>query len=65
VVELGVRKLAQVCDRLGLEIIVRPRQQRLTLHEAYAKNKAERTASFKETDAVLARLNAGPKETHG
>ena len=65
VVELGMRKLAMVCDRLGLEIVVRPRAQRLTLHEAYARNKEEREAAFKETDTVLARLNADSKETHG
>lgn len=65
VVELGMRKLAMVCDRLGLEIVVRPRAQRLTLHEAYAKNKEEREVAFKETDSVLARLNTDSKETHG
>lgn len=65
VAELGMRKLAMVCERLGLEIVVRPRAQRLTLHEAYAKNKEERAAAFRETDTVLAQLNADSKETHG
>lgn len=59
--ELGVRKLAQLCDRLGLEITVRPRQAVPTLHEAYARNKAERDAAFRETDAALAKLKATPR----
>lgn len=54
--ELGVRKLAQICERLGLEVIVRPRNPRLTLHEAYARNRQERQNAFKETDATLAKL---------
>lgn len=56
--DLGIRKLAQIADRLGLEITVRPRRP-LTLHEAYARNRAERQAAFRETDAVLAQLNPG------
>jgi transcriptional regulator with XRE-family HTH domain len=56
IAELGVRKLAQVCDRLGLEVIVRPRNPRLTLHEAYTRNRQERQTAFKETDATLAKL---------
>jgi transcriptional regulator with XRE-family HTH domain len=54
--ELGVRKLTQICDRLGLEVVVQPRHPRLTLHEAYARNRQERQAAFKETDATLAKL---------
>jgi HTH-type transcriptional regulator/antitoxin HipB len=54
--ELGIRKFAQVADRLGLEITVRPKRARLTLHEAYAQNRAERASAFKETDAVVANL---------
>ncbi|MDI1247248.1 MAG: helix-turn-helix transcriptional regulator [Lacunisphaera sp.] len=54
--ELGVRKLAQICDRLGLEVIVRQRNPRLTLHETYARNRQERQTAFKETDATLAQL---------
>lgn len=53
--ELGVRKLAQLCDRLGLEISVHPRRP-LTLHEAYEKNRAERRVALRETDEVLAKL---------
>ena len=53
--ELGVRKLAQLCDRLGLEIVVRSRGP-LRLHEAYDKNRKERLETFRETDAVLANL---------
>jgi transcriptional regulator with XRE-family HTH domain len=59
--ELGVRKLAQLCDRLGLEVTVRRRQAIGTLHDAYARNKAEREAAFRETDAALARLKAKPE----
>ena len=54
--ELGIRKFSQVADRLGLEISVRPKNARLTLHEAYARNREERTNAFKETDATLANL---------
>lgn len=53
--ELGIRKLAQVCNRLGLEILVQPRRT-LTLHEAYEKNRQERREAFRETDATLAKL---------
>ena len=61
IAELGVRKLAQICDRLGLEVAVRSRHPRLTLHEAYARNRQERQAAFKETDATLAKLNPVPR----
>lgn len=57
IAELGVRKLAQVCGQLGLEVAVRQRHPKLTLHEAYARNRQERQAAFKETDATLARLD--------
>ena len=53
--EIGVRKLAQLCDRLGLDIVVKERRP-LTLHEAYAKNRQERREAFRETDATLAKL---------
>jgi transcriptional regulator with XRE-family HTH domain len=59
IVELGVRKLGQICDRLGLEVAVRPRQAQLTLNEAYERNRKERNEAFKETDAALAKLR-GP-----
>lgn len=55
--ELGVRKLSQICDRLGLEVTIQRRLAPLTLHEAYAENKQERQAAFKETDSTLARLS--------
>ena len=53
--ELGVRKLALLCDRLGLEIVVRPRRPP-TLHEAYEQNRRERRDAFRETDEVLRNL---------
>ena len=53
--EIGVRKLAQICGRLGLEILIRERRP-LTLHEASAKNRQERRDAFRETDATLAQL---------
>ena len=56
--DLGIRKLAQIGDRLGLEISIRPRRP-LTLHEAYARNREERQAAFRETDTLLANLNSG------
>lgn len=56
--DLGMRKLAQICDRLGLEIVIRPRRP-LTLHEAYARNREERHAAFRDTDSILANLNPG------
>ena len=55
--ELGVRKLSRICDRLGLEVTVQRRLAPLSLHEAYAENKQERQAAFKETDAALAKLS--------
>ena len=58
--ELGIRKLAHLCDRLGLEISVRPRRA-LTLHEAYEKNRQERREAFRETDAALAQLKPDPR----
>ncbi len=61
IAELGVRKLAQICERLGLEVAVRPRNPRLTLHETYARNRQERQAAFKETDATLAKLTPAPR----
>jgi HTH-type transcriptional regulator/antitoxin HipB len=60
--ELGMRKFAQVADRVGLEIVVQPKQARPTLHEAYAKNREERASAFRETDAALANLK---KPFHG
>ena len=57
--EIGVRKLAQLCDRLGLEVAVRPRPAPPSLHEVYARNKAERQEAFRETDAALAKLHPG------
>ena len=53
--ELGVRKLALLCDRLGLEIGVRPRLAP-TLHETYEQNRRERRDAFRETDEVLKNL---------
>jgi transcriptional regulator with XRE-family HTH domain len=59
IVELGVRKLGQICGRLGLEVSVHPRQPQLTLNEAYERNRKERDEAFKETDAAVAKLK-GP-----
>lgn len=53
--ELGVRKLALLCDRLGLEIVVRPRRPPI-LHEAYEQNRRERRDALRETDEVLKNL---------
>ena len=44
-----MRKLSQICDRLGLEVTIQRRLAPLTLHEAYAENKQERQAAFEET----------------
>ncbi|MCF7688753.1 MAG: helix-turn-helix domain-containing protein [Cephaloticoccus sp.] len=52
--ELGIRKFAQICNRLGLEIKIGPRHPKLTLHEAYDKNRQERQAAFRQTDSALA-----------
>lgn len=54
--ELGVRKLALICDRLGLEVVVREKRPP-TLHEAYLRNREERQAAFQETDKIIANLN--------
>jgi|ERR1017187_791163 transcriptional regulator with XRE-family HTH domain len=57
ITELGVRKLSQVCDRLGLEVVVQRRNAPPSLREAYDENRQERQAAFKETDATLARMS--------
>lgn len=56
--ELGVRKLVNVCDRLGLELILRERRP-LTLHETYEKNRRERREAAKQTSDILAKLPPG------
>ncbi|HEY3756779.1 MAG TPA: helix-turn-helix transcriptional regulator [Opitutaceae bacterium] len=53
--ELGIRKFAQLCDRLGLELAVRPRRPP-TLQEAYEQNRRDRQEAFRATDEVLAKL---------
>ncbi len=60
--ELGIRKFAQVCERLGLELQVRPPSPKLTLHEAYNRNRQERQAAFKETDGILAQMRTANKK---
>ena len=62
IVELGVRKLGQICDRLGLEVAVQPRRTQLTLNEAYARNRQERQQAFKETDAALANMKGTDRD---
>jgi len=57
IADLGVRKLARVCDRLALEVVVQRRNKPLTLHEAYAENKLERKTAFEETDATIAKMS--------
>lgn len=59
--ELGIRKFAQVCERLGLELQVRTPNPKLTLHEAYNRNRIERQAAFKETDGILAQMRTAEK----
>ena len=59
--DLGIRKVALICDRLGLEILVRPRRA-LTLQEAYSRNREERQAAFQETDSLLANLKPSPSD---
>lgn len=54
--ELGIRKLARICEALNLELSVHPRRPP-TLNEAYAQNRQEREAAFRETDKVLSKLN--------
>jgi len=53
--ELGIRKIARICDVLNLELSVHPRRPP-TLNEAYAQNRQEREAAFRETDRVLSKL---------
>jgi HTH-type transcriptional regulator / antitoxin HipB len=62
IAELGVRKLAMICDRLGLEVTIRERRP-LTLHEAYARNREERQAAFQTMDKIIANLN--PEKPNG
>jgi HTH-type transcriptional regulator/antitoxin HipB len=58
--DLGIRKLALIADRLGLEVTIQGRRP-LTLHEAYARNREERQVAFRETDNILANLNPGKR----
>lgn len=45
--EIGVRKLASLCDRLGLALRVEPLvRTRPTLHDIYARNREERAATL-------------------
>ena len=53
--EIGIRKFAQLCDRLGLEISVGLRRPP-TLNEAYEQNRRERQEAFRQTDATLAKM---------
>ncbi len=57
--ELGIRKFAQLCDRLGLELLVRPRRPP-TLQEAYEQSRRERQEAFRETDEAIAKLKPDP-----
>lgn len=52
--ELGIRKIAKLCSRLGLDIVVVQRRPP-TLHEAYEANRAERREAFQQigNDDVL------------
>jgi len=59
--DLGIRKVALICDHLGLEILVRPRRV-MTLQEAYSRNREERQAAFRQTDSLLANLKPGPTD---
>lgn len=51
--DLGIRKLARICDLLGLEITIRRRRPR-TLHDAYTRNREGRQVTFLGTDTILA-----------
>jgi transcriptional regulator with XRE-family HTH domain len=55
--ELGIRRLSQICDRLGLELIARPRNAALTLEAAYRQKKAERDEAFREADTIIREAN--------
>ena len=59
--DLGIRKVAMICDRLGLEILVRPRRVMMP-QEAYSRNREERQSAFRETDSFLANLKPGPSD---
>jgi transcriptional regulator with XRE-family HTH domain len=55
IAELGIRKVSQVCDLLGLELTLRHRRPP-TLNESYEKNRQERREAFRVTDLALAHL---------
>jgi len=57
ITDLGIRKLGRICNRLGLEIVVQELPRLPTLHEAYAENKREREKAYKETDAIIEKMN--------
>ena len=61
--DLGIRKFAAICDLLGMEMTVAPRDPKLTLHEAYAKNREERQNAFHATDIALNQLQS-TRTTH-
>jgi transcriptional regulator with XRE-family HTH domain len=60
--ELGIRKIAKVCDRLGLDIVVVQRRPP-TLHEAYESNRAERREAFQQIGSDVLVKQRGAK--HG
>ncbi len=54
--EIGVRKLSTLCQRLGLELTIRPIEGLPTLQQAYERKKLERKEAFAQTDAAIAKL---------
>lgn len=48
--EIGVRKLALLCDRLGLQLrLDMPARGRPTLHDVYAQNRQQRNEAYETT----------------
>lgn len=52
--EIGVRKLALLCDRLGLQLrIEAPTRERPTLQDLYAQNRQQRNAALAQVQTAL------------
>lgn len=52
--DLGVRKLARLCQRLGLELHV-GEHRRPTLQEAYEENRRQRQEAFRQMEGSPAK----------
>lgn len=55
--DLGVRKVAALCEAAGLELTTRPLPGPQTLPELYAEHALAEAEAFRQTDALIAALH--------